>query len=239
MGLFDSVSNFLSGGAKGDVNKGYDEANRYMQPYNKGGAADYQNYRGYVQQQGQNLAPWQNTGSWQYGQINQSPVDYYNQIMGGYNESPQAKYEQDQAMRAANAGGSASGMIGSGAYQKAIQQNAADISARDQQRFFQNVGGANQMQMGYMGDLRNQQNSYNNMQQYLTNLGYGGASAMGQNSINRGLANAKYDQSAMDSITGLIGMGGQNYMNNSMYNNTGGPGGGAAANQIPWYMMMM
>lgn len=239
MGLWDSISNFMSGGARDDVNEGYDQANQYLDPYRRGGAEDYSKYRGYVGQEGSNLAPWQGAGNWQYGQINQSPGDYYNQIMQGYAQSPQAKYEQDQAMRAATAGGSASGMLGSGAFNKAIQQNAADISSRDQQRYFGNVMGANQMQMGYLGDLRNRQNQYNAMQQYLTNLGYSGAGAMGENAVNRGLANAKYDQSAFDQIAGLIGMGGQNYMNNSMYNQFGGQGGGAAANQIPWYMMLM
>lgn len=239
MGLWDSVSNFLSGGAKDDAAAGYDEANTYLDPYRRGGAADYNRYRGYVQNQGNQLAPWDNVGTWQYKQINQSPMDYYNQIMGGYAESPQAKYEQEQAMRAATAGGSASGMLGSGAFNKAIQQNAADIAARDQQRYFGNVMGANQMQMGYMGDLRNRQNQYNAMQQYLTSLGYTGAAGMGENAINKGLSNAKYDQSAFDDIAGLVGMGQQNYSNNWMYNNTGGAGGVAAANQIPWYMMLM
>lgn len=241
MGLWDSVSNFLSGGGKNDAAEGYDQANQYLDPYRKGGQQDYNNYRNYVGQQGQNLSPFQGAGSYQYGQINQSPTDYYNHIMQGYNESPQAKYEQDQAMRAANAGGSASGMLGSGAYTKAVQQNAADISGRDQQRYYGNVMGANQMQMGYLNNLNNRQDQYNAMQQYLTGLGYGGANGMGQNSINKGLSNAKYDQSAFDSIAGLIGAGGQNYMNNSAFNAGGGAGGGpaGAAQQIPWYMMMM
>lgn len=231
MGLWDSVSNFLSGGAKDDASQGYDQANQYLDPYRKGGVTDYNNYRNYVGQQGQNLSPWNNAGSWQYNQINQSPTDYYNHIMEGYSESPQAKYEQDQAMRAANAGSSASGMLGSGAYTKAVQQNAADIGARDQQRYFGNVQGANQMQMGYLGDLRGRQDQYNAMQQYLTTLGYGGANQMGQNSINQGLANAKYDQSAFDSIMGMIGAGGQAYMNSP----GAGGGAGGAGSQMPEY----
>lgn len=240
MGLWDSVSNFLSGGAKDDASAGYDQANQFYAPYRKGGMEDYNNYRNYSQQFGKNLAPWSNAGSWQYNQINQSPVDYYNQIMQGYQESPQAKYEQQQAMNGANAAASASGMLGSGAYTKGVQQNAADIAARDQQRYYGNVMGANQMQMGYLGDYRNQQNAYNNMQQYLTNLGYGATGNSAENAINKGLSNAKYDQSAFDSIAGLVGAGGQNYMNNSAYNSmVAGGGGGAGASQIPWYLMLM
>lgn len=232
MGLWDSVSNFMSGGGRQDASKGYDQANQYIAPYRTGGAQDYSNYRNYVGQQGQNLDQFSHSGDWQHQQINQSPTDYYNQIMGGYNESPQAKYEQEQSLRASNAGGAASGMLGSGAAQKALQQNAADISGRDQQRYFQNVGNANQMQMGYLGDLRNQQNQYNSMQQYLTGMGYGAATGSGQNAINKGLSNAQYDQSAFDNIAGLVGAGGQNYKNNSMMNAQGG-------DQIPWYMMAM
>lgn len=190
MGIFD----IFSGGARDDMSQGYGEAAGYLNPYMKGGATDYGKYRDYAGNFGNNLAPYANTGSYQYNQINQSPAAYYDHIMQGYSESPQAKYEQEQAMRAANAGGAASGMLGSGAYQKAIQQNAADISGRDQQRYFGNVQGANQMQMGYLGDLRNQQSQFNAMQQYLANLGYGGATAMGANSINRGLANAQLDR---------------------------------------------
>lgn len=227
MGLFD----FLSGGAKGEASGGYDEANKYLDPYRKGGAEDYEKYRQYVSQYGKNLSPWDKAGSWQYDQINKSPGDYYNEIMKGYGESPQAKYEQEQSLRASNAGGAASGMLGSGASQKALQQNAADISARDQQRYYGNVAGANQMQMGYLGDLRNQQNNYGSMQQYLANLGYGAATGSGQNSINRGLSNAGYNQSGFDSLAGLGGFFGQNYKNNSMGNQGGG--------SIPWYLMMM
>lgn len=232
MGIWDAASDFFSGGGKSDINDAYKKAQGFLQPYQEGGAADYANYRNYAKQFGDRLSPWNNAGSYQYNQINQSPVDYYNTIMKGYAESPQAKYEQEQSMRAATAGGSASGMIGSGAWEKGLQQNAADISSRDQQRYYGNVMGANNMQMGYLGDLHNQQGQYNQMQQYLTSLGYGGASAMGENSINQGIANAKMDQSAFDSIAGLVGMGGQNYKNNWAANQDSG--GGA---QIPWYMM--
>lgn len=232
MGLFDSISNLLSGGARNDAAAGYDQANQYLDPYRQQGTQDYNAYRGYVQQQGQNLQPYQHAGDWQYGQINQSPVDYYNQIMSGYNESPQAKYEQEQAIRASNAGGAASGMLGSGAQAKALQEHAADVSARDQQRFFGNVTGANQMQMGYLGNLNNRQDQFNAMQQYLTNLGYGGSQISGQNAVNKGLSNANYDQSAIDQLFQIGGLAGSNYKNNSLYNQTPDVGG-----QIPWYLM--
>jgi len=208
MGIWDTAKDIFSGGGSGDIDRAYRDANGRMQPYQQGGAQDYNNYRNYVAQQGQNLAPWQNAGSWQYNQINQSPVDYYNQIMGGYSQSPQAKYESDQAMRAATAGGSASGMTGSGAFMKALQQNAGDISARDQQRYYGNVMGANAAQMGYLGDLRGQQGQYNQMQQYLTNLGYGAAGNMSQNDMTHGQQANDIDRQTVGDIASLFGFGG-------------------------------
>jgi len=239
MGLWDTATNVLSGGAKDDASQGYDQANQYLDPYRRGGREDYDAYRKNAQQTGQNLQPYQDGGSYQHGNINQGPVDYYNQIMGGYQESPQAKYEREQAIRGSNAAGAASGMLGSGAQQKALQQNAADVSSRDQQRYFGNVQGANQMQMGYLNNLNNRQDHFNSMQQYLSNMGYNAATGSGANSINQGLSNAKYDQQGFDSLAGMVGAGGQNYMNNSNFNATGGEGGGmaSAAQQIPWYLM--
>lgn len=208
MGIWDTAKNIFSGGGSGDIDRAYRDANGRMQPYQQGGAQDYQNYRNYVNQQGQNLSPYQHAGDWQYNHINESPVDYYNEIMGGYSQSPQAKYESDQAMRAATAGGSASGMTGSGAFMKSLQQNAGDISARDQQRYYGNVMGANQAQMGYLGDLRGQQSQYNQMQQYLTGLGYGAAGNMAQNDMSHGQQSAEIGRQTVGDIASLFGFGG-------------------------------
>jgi len=230
MGIWDTAKDIFSGGGSSDIDQAYKDAQERMYPYQKGGAEDYQNYRNYVGQQGQNLSPFQHAGDWQYNQINQSPVDYYNQIMGGYNQSPQAKYEQEQSMRAATAGGSASGMTGSGAFQKALQQNAGDISARDQQRFYGNVMGANAAQMGYLGDLRNQQSQYNQMQQYLTNLGYGAAGQMGQNDMSHGQQQAQIGRQTIGDIASLFGFsgggGGQGGGGGLFNSGQGGQGGG-------------
>lgn len=208
MGIWDSAVDFFSGGGRSDINDAYEKAQSYLRPYKNGGAQDYQDYRNYSNQFSQNLQPWQNAGGWQYNQINQSPQAYYDSIMKGYSESPQAKQEQEQAMRAATAGGSASGMIGSGAFQKALQGNAADITARDQQRYFGNVAGANQMQMGYLGDLRGQQDKGEAMRRYLTSLGYNASTGMGNNAINQGMANASLDRQTIEDILSMIGFGG-------------------------------
>lgn len=231
MAIWDEISNIFSGGGRGDINSGYNDANNYLNPYRQGGMQDYNNLRSMNANWGNQLGQYGNAGDWMYKQINQSPTDYYNSIMSGYSESPEAKYEQQQALRASDAGASASGMTGSGAFMKGIQQNAADISNRDRDRYYGNVMNANNAQMGYLQNLQNQQAQQRQMQQYLTQLGYGAGSEMGQNNINRGGALSKIDQSAFDQIAGLIGAGGQNFKNNSMMNSAGG--------NIPWYLMFM
>lgn len=201
MGLFD----VFQGGQREDINDAYDEQQRYMRPYTQNAPQDYNDFRNTTSQMGSRLAPFQNAGDYRYSHINQSPTDYYNQIMGGYHESPQAKYEQEAAMRGANFGASASGMQGSGAFEKALQQNAADISANDQQRFYGNVMGANTSQREDLQNFQQQQQAYQQMQQYLASLGYGASMGHGQNSINRGLANAQLDRQNVEDWTSLAG----------------------------------
>ena len=107
MGLWDGISNVLSGGGRDDVNDGYDEANKYMDPYRRGGAEDYNHMRDYSNQWEQRLGKHGDAGNWMYDHMNQSPNEYYDTIMKGYSESPDAKYRQEQALRASNAAGSA------------------------------------------------------------------------------------------------------------------------------------
>lgn len=217
MGLFDA----FSGGAGGDIEGGYDQANQYLQPYQQGGQQAYNKYNNYVDQFGNNLAPYANAGNYQYSQINQSPMDYYSNIMNSYSESPEAQYALKNAEKAATYAGSASGMTGSGAFYKGIQQNANDIMMNDRNNYYNNVMGANTAQMGALQNLQGQQAQYNQMQQYLTNLGYGAATGMGQNAINNGLAQAQQDENGMADLMQIGGTAAGYYF--------GGPMGGAAA----------
>ena len=228
MGIWDDVNNLFSGGGSGAVQSGYNQANQYMSPYQQGGVNNYNQMQNYSNQWGNNLAPYQNAGQQQWNQANQSPTDYYNSIMGSYKQSPQAQYATQQMQNASNNAASASGMLGSGAQQKEVQQNANAISAGDQQQYFNNVMGTNQMQMGDLENLQGQQAQQRNMMQYLTGLGYGAAGQMGQNSINSGLAQSYFDQNSMNNIWNLIGAGSQGF------SNSGSGGGGGSS--IPAYM---
>lgn len=151
--------------------QGYQNAQNYMQPYYQGGVENYGHYSDYLQGMNNTLGQHQDPlsmGSWMQGQIGANQQDYYQNLIEGYNETPQAKYEQEQMMRAATQAGSASGMQGSGAQMKALQENAHDISSRDMQQYYQNQLVATQQQQSYLhdytNDYRNLQNSYlNNM----------------------------------------------------------------------------
>lgn len=72
-----------------------------------------------------------------------NPSGFINTLMNQYQESPWAKYQQQQAVRAAQNLGSASGLTGSTALQQQAQQNAANISSADMQNWLQNVLGIN------------------------------------------------------------------------------------------------
>lgn len=221
MSLWDTAVDFFSGGGRSDINEGYDKANSYLNPYRTMGFNNTKAFENNANQLNQFLSPYAGAGSWMYNQINQSPNDFYNKLMSGYSESPEAKYAQEQAMRAATQGASASGMLGSGAFQKGIMQNANDISQRDRQQYFNNIMGANQAQMGYLGNLQGQQDIYRQMLQYLSNLGYGAAGTMGQNEIGRGTAQAGLGRQTVGDIMSLLGFGG----GGGLFGSGGGQGG--------------
>lgn len=73
----------------------------------------------------------------------QNPSEFINKLMGGYKESPWAKYKQEQAMRAGTNAASASGLIGSTPYLQQSQENASNIAGEDQNNWLQNVLGIN------------------------------------------------------------------------------------------------
>lgn len=71
------------------------------------------------------------------------PSAFINHLMGGYQESPYAKYEQEQGMRTAQNIGSESGLTGSTPLMQFAQQNAQNISSKDMNQWLQNVLGIN------------------------------------------------------------------------------------------------
>ncbi len=105
------------------------------------------------------LQPWQQAGTQALSQYQQAlsgmsdPTAYINQIMGSYQESPQAHQQMQSAVEAANAAASASGMLGSGAEQQALAQKAQQLTSADQQQYLQNIMGTQQQYLGGLGGL--------------------------------------------------------------------------------------
>jgi hypothetical protein len=111
----------------------------------------------------------------------QNPSDFINNLMGKYEESPFAKFQQEQAMRAAQNMGSASGLTGSTPLTQFAEQQAEGISSEDMQKWLSSVLGINseygQGEFGLMGQGMQAGNSLTKlMQDYMNNqagLSYG------------------------------------------------------------------
>lgn len=164
----------LFGGLFGHPERGYDKA---MQQYQK-----------YLQQGSQGFNPFIQAGQ---GAINpfmqslnkmQDPTKYMEGIMGSYKQSPFAKQQTEEAMRAAQNQASASGLLGSTPLMQESQKMAADISNKDMQQYFQNAmgvqGGYLQGLQGLMGQGLQGQGAYAQM--------YGNAAPwMGEQAYNK------------------------------------------------------
>lgn len=82
-----------------------------------------------------------------------NPSGFINNLMGQYQQSPWAKYQQQQAMRAGTNAASAGGTIGSTPFAQQMQQNATNISSQDMNQWLQNVLGINTQYGAGMGNL--------------------------------------------------------------------------------------
>lgn len=164
---------FMDAGAPYEAAKG---------PYNEymGKAQTAQNP---FYQAGTNAIP--NFQNWLSGM--QNPSEFINHLMSQYQQSPWAKYQQDQAMRAGTNAASASGLIGSTPFAQQLQQNASNISSQDQNQWLQNVLGINTQygagQQNLMTQGANSANALSNLfsrqGEGLGNLAYG--QQMGEN----------------------------------------------------------
>jgi hypothetical protein len=165
----------IFGGLFGNSGQPYQDAmNQYQNWTNQ--AASYQNP--YIQAGNAAIPNYQN---WLTSM--QNPSQFINGLMNQYQESPYAKYQQQQSMRAAQNIGSASGLTGSTPLQLQAQQNASNISSQDQNQWLQNVLGVNtQYGAGNQYLIGTGANSAN----ALTNLYGSGAGNMAQLAYGKG-----------------------------------------------------
>lgn len=131
----------------------YEEAKGYQNPFYQAGQGAMGHYQDWLQSQ-------------------QDPSKFINNLMGQYQESPYAKYQQQQGMRAAENMGSASGLMGSTPLTQFAQQNAQNISSQDMNQWLQNVLGINtQYGAGQAGMMQQGQQAGDYLSQLAGNAG--------------------------------------------------------------------
>jgi hypothetical protein len=161
---FKGGANQFASGLFGDSGAPYEKAMGEWQKYMNQGR-DVQNpfYQGGVDA----IPKYQ---EWANGM--KDPSDFINKLMGQYKESPWAKFQQKQGIRAANAFGSANGLSGSTPLMNQAQQNAENISSQDMQNWLKQVLGINTEYGGAQNNMmKGGQNSADQMSRMLAEFG--------------------------------------------------------------------
>lgn len=128
----------------------------------------------------------------QWLQQQSDPSGFINHLMGQYQESPYAKYLQQQGMRAGTNAASASGMTGSTPFAQQMQQNSAGIASGDMQNWLNNALGVNtQYGQGLNNEVGwgqhsadNMSNTYNQEAQNMGQAAYGSQAGHNQDFNN-------------------------------------------------------
>lgn len=150
----------IFGGLFGNGKEPYDRAEKeYGDFYNRA-----QGNQNPFFQQGTNAIPQQQ--NWLNSQSD--PSGFINHLMTQYQQSPWAKYQQDQATRAAtnaaSTGQGAQGGIGSTPFAQFNAQQAAGISSQDMKNWLASVLGINtQYGQGLQNEVTGGQNAANQM----------------------------------------------------------------------------
>jgi len=106
--------------AQEDLNKYYNEAQGYQQPYNQNGQDAYGNLKGIL------------------GNLS-NPQEFMNTLMQGYQTSDYAKNVMGQAQEHGLDAASSMGLMGSSPALSAIQQGTSNIGNADRQQYLQNI----------------------------------------------------------------------------------------------------
>lgn len=105
------------------------------------------------------LAPFQQAGTSALApfqaelQEGRDPSALLNKYMGQFQSSPQAQFQEQKAQQAAQNIGSAAGVVGSGAQQKALEQTSQQITSADQANYLSNILGLRGQTMGGLQSL--------------------------------------------------------------------------------------
>jgi hypothetical protein len=167
-----------------------------------------QEYQKYMQMAQQSQQPYATAGQgaigdyqkWLQGQ--KDPTAFINNAMNGYQESPWAKYQQQQAMNAGTNFGSANGLSGSTPLMQQMQQNAGGIASEDQNKWLQNVLGINaQYGQGQGNLMQGGQNAANQLTNMYSNMG----NKMGEQQYNKYASKGNDFWNSLGGIGSMIG----------------------------------
>lgn len=119
------LSNFLNPGKgyeKGQeqLDKYYQQANQFLQPYNQQGQEQYGNINQYIQSL-------------------MNPEELQNKWTQGYETSPYAKQLQDMSQQQGLNAASSMGLMGSNTALNAIQQGNSQIGMQDRQKYLDDI----------------------------------------------------------------------------------------------------
>lgn len=182
-GLFGNASAPYES-ASNELNKYIPQAQQYQQPFYEAGTQGLGNFQSWLSNM-------------------QNPSGFINNLMNQYQESPSAKYQQQQGIRTAQNLGSATGLTGSTPLQLQAQQNAQNISSQDMNQWLQNVLGINtQYGAGNQALMGQGANSANSLTNLLTQL----ASAQAGLKFGSQYAGQQQQGGLLSGLGGLFGL---------------------------------
>jgi hypothetical protein len=191
--MFESGAAGFLGGMFGDSGRPYEDAmKQYRKWANRASGAQNPFYNAGVGAIG-------NFQDWLSGM--KDPSKFIDNLMGKYQQSPWAKFQQQQAIRAGQNAGSASGLTSSTPLTQFMQQNAANISSKDMNQWLSNVLGINnQYGAGEQSLMQGGQNAANVLSNIFNEMG----GRMGEAAYGRG---AGRQQDLWNLLSGLGQMG--------------------------------
>ena len=175
---------------KSDANKyaeqGYGRAQQSLNPYTQHAGEDFDYGRNTLHGMMSKYGQLPDYHKKFYDYMNLSPVDMLNSVMGQYEESPMAKYQQQFATSAADNQMNAQGMGGS-ANQDILDSEIGNIiGSQDMQQFLSNVLGSFDVQHEIFGDYNKQGASLAKMFQQMLGTEYGASKELAGNAMRTG-----------------------------------------------------
>lgn len=166
-------------------------------------------YTKYMNQAQQTQNPFYNAGKGAIGDYQnwlntmKDPSSFINNLMGGYQQSPWAKFLTQQGTRSAQNSAAASGLTGSSVLGRDLADYSEKISSQDMGNWLNSVLGVNQQYGAGEGNLMNMgANSANALTKLLSNYG----SNMGSLAYGKDMAEGQDMGNLVGGIASIIGM---------------------------------